>query len=73
MLVIHLTKQATLVYNKYTIPAVARQDSADCALFRLLTPLRSKQDKEREYRPQGVYNEVHDQGGTERDAVLRRL
>ena len=35
--------------------------------------VRSKQDKEHEHRPQGVYTDVHDQGGAERDTVLRRL
>ena len=34
---------------------------------------RSEQDKANEYCPQGVYTEVHNQGGTEFNAVLRRL
>ena len=34
---------------------------------------RNEQDKEREHRPQGVYTDVHDQGGAECDTVLRRL
>ena len=34
---------------------------------------RSEQDKANEYRPQGVYTEVHNQGGTEFNAILRCL
>ena len=34
---------------------------------------RNEQDKEHEHRPQGVYNEVHDQGGAECDELLRSL
>ena len=35
-----------------------------------MQPQRSEQDKANEYRPQGVYLMVHDQGGTEFNAVL---
>ena len=38
-----------------------------------IPPFRREQDAKREYRPQGVYTDVHDQGGTERDKVLRSV
>ena len=34
---------------------------------------RNKQFKACEHRPQGVYKEVHDQGGAEHNAEMRRL
>jgi len=41
--------------------------------FKLITQFRSEQFKAREHRPQGVYTDVHDQGGAERNDEMRSL